>query len=88
LLKAARFLSRHVLLRHFLLRYVAMHMHDAAQETGIAARSLRRCQRQPSTHTQTVPRISANRNRAVFQLSFVPEFSDFLLSGWTAKNIF
>jgi hypothetical protein len=37
---------------------------------------------------QTVPRIQPNRNRAVFQLSFVPEFYDFVVHRKAAKNAF
>jgi hypothetical protein len=55
-------------------------MRNAAQEAGNSHRSLRCCSQQHSSLAQTVPRISANRNRAVFQLSFVPEFSGFFAS--------
>jgi hypothetical protein len=37
---------------------------------------------------QTVPRIRSNRNRAVFQLSFVPEFYDFVAHRKAARNVF
>jgi hypothetical protein len=37
---------------------------------------------------ETVPRIAANRNRAVFQLSSDPEFYGFFVHVRAAKNIF